>query len=96
MQSAIIALSEGMLESPDLNRLLAKDVREIRNIALQASELVHELMIHLGEDDLDVQPVNVPLDLPDVGGFDPDEGKVAVQMQLQVRTLGNRKFQEFT
>jgi PAS domain S-box-containing protein len=62
MQSAIVALSELMLGSPDLNRFLAQDVREIRNIALQSSELVHELMmIHSGEDNLDVQPVSVPL-----------------------------------
>jgi PAS domain S-box-containing protein len=61
MQSAIIALSETMLESPDMNQFLAEDLREIRKIAMHGSELVHELMIHLGEDRLNVQPVSVPL-----------------------------------
>jgi len=59
LQSGIIALSELMLEKPNLDSSIAVDLREIRDIAMQGSKIVHELMVYAGEDSADIEPVHL-------------------------------------
>jgi PAS domain S-box-containing protein len=69
MQSSIIALCESMLENPDLLPDVAKDIQNIRNIALHGTELVRELMTYAGSDLAELGPVNVSLLLEDMLGL---------------------------
>lgn len=59
MQSGIIALSEILLDSPNLDAGIAEEVRKIRKMALHGSEIVHELMVYAGQDDADLAFVDV-------------------------------------
>jgi PAS domain S-box-containing protein len=61
MQSSIIGLSEILLENTGLDSLAAEEIREIKKIALHGSEIVHQLMIYVGEHDADLEPVNIAL-----------------------------------
>jgi PAS domain S-box-containing protein len=58
MQSGIIVLSEGLLEN-ELDSSIAEEIQTIRKIALNGSELVQQLMMYAGADDVHVEPVNL-------------------------------------
>jgi len=59
MQSGIIALSEILLDSPNLDAGIADEVRKIKKMALHGSQIVHELMVYAGQDDADLALVDV-------------------------------------
>ncbi|HEY7335735.1 MAG TPA: PAS domain S-box protein [Bryobacteraceae bacterium] len=59
MQSGIIALSEILLDNPGLDAGVAEELRKIRKIALHGSEIVHELMVYAGEDEVDLGLVDI-------------------------------------
>jgi two-component system, cell cycle sensor histidine kinase and response regulator CckA len=67
LQSSIIGLSEILLENTGLDSLAAEEIREIKKIALHGSEIVHELMIYVGEDDANLEPVNMALLIDEMG-----------------------------
>ncbi|HEY6341149.1 MAG TPA: PAS domain S-box protein [Bryobacteraceae bacterium] len=67
MQSSIIGLSEILLENTGLDSLAAEEIREIKKIALHGSEIVHQLMIYVGEDDAYLEPVNIALLIEEMG-----------------------------
>ena len=67
MQSGIIALSDMILENPDLDLSVAAEVREIRKIALHGSEIVHELMIYAGEGHAVIESVDISGLIEEIG-----------------------------
>jgi two-component system, cell cycle sensor histidine kinase and response regulator CckA len=66
LQSVIISRSEVVLENPDLDSSSAEEVREIRKIALHGSEIVHQLMIYVGEDGADLELLDISRSIEDM------------------------------
>jgi PAS domain S-box-containing protein len=66
LQSVIISRSEVVLENPDLDSSSAEEVREIRKVALHGSEIVHQLMIYVGEHGADLDLIDISLLIEDM------------------------------